>query len=48
MRSKRLMRTNTSVAQRAALLKHLGDSFDVAMMFVNSFDVATTVMLDVL
>ena len=30
------------------ILYCLGDSFDIAMMFVNSFDAAMTVMLDII
>ena len=48
MRSKRLVRTNTSFARRSYFLQRIGDSFDVAMVFVDSFDVEMTVMLEVL
>ena len=57
LRSKRLVRTNTSFARKAAyaheygfsvLLHRLGESFDVLMMLVDSFDVAMTAMLDVI
>ena len=39
--------TNASFARRLDLLQLLGDLFEVAMMFVDLFDVAMTVVLDV-
>ena len=44
---KRILRTCTACALKAdcGFLQRLGDLFDVAMMFVDSFDVATTVVL---
>ena len=60
MRIKRLLRTCMDCAleaaylyeyvfgRKAAFTSTLGDSFDLEMMFVNSFDIAMTVVLDVI
>ena len=48
MRLNRLMRTNMSLRVKRLLLQRLRELFDVAMMFVDSFDVAMTVVLDVI
>ena len=43
LRFKRLVPTNTSFSY----LQRIGDLFNIAMMFFDSFDVAMTVVLDV-